>query len=88
MAHNTTLGQTVIYVSSKGHQKVATVVATPESFTGSDKAEEFALSADQVNLLVVSPFGRTSARLNVPTQESVKDNVDFAQGGYFLPLDA
>lgn len=83
------LGQHVKYVSAKGHVQVALVIATAESLTvGTHFADQFPLDADQVNLIAYSPTGVQRIRRQVPSQASVADNTDFAQGGFYLPLDA
>jgi len=87
MAHNTTLGQSVRYVSTKGYAKLVIVIGTPETVDANTEfGQQVPLSADQVNLLVISPTGNHSPRYQVPTQESVADNDDFSKGGYFTAL--
>jgi hypothetical protein len=89
MAQNIALGSHVKYVSSKGHVKLALVLATSDTLTeGTSFAEQFPLNADQVNLIAYSPSGTQRRHLQVPSQASVQGNPDFAGGGFFLPLDA
>lgn len=82
------LGEFVQYVSTKGHVKLALVIANSASLTpGTSFAEAKPLTDDQVNLLAYSPTGSVRAHYQVPSADSVKDNTDFDGGGYFLPLD-
>src|SRR6478735_8047572 len=82
------LGAHVQYVSSKGHVKLALVIANSASLTpGTSFAEAKPLSDDQVNLIAYSPTGTQRPHFQVPSYDSVQDNTDFDGGGFFLPLD-
>lgn len=81
------IGQTVEYVSTRGLSKVGLVVATADSLReGTSFSESYPLSADQVNLIVFSATGSHGPRLQVPSEASVKDNQDFAEGGFYRVL--
>lgn len=88
MSHPAKIGQSVVYVSTEGHQKAAFVTATHETVTpGTDLDNTVPLSEDQVHLFVLSPSGFHGPRFQVPYYESVKDMGDFAKGGYFKILE-
>lgn len=80
------IGQTVEYVSTKGLSKVALVVATPDTLKeGTSLATAHPLDAEQeqVNLAVFSASGKSSARLQVPSEAAVAENENFANGGFY-----
>lgn len=87
-AQNVTLGMSVLYVDSRGRQKVAVVTGTPESV---QEGTNLPVPAEgQANLIV---FGGKSVyfRYQVPSaalveQIKAQGNDDFEGGGYFTAL--
>lgn len=72
------LGTAVTYVSSKGYQKLAFVIATPETVKpGHDLLE---LSEGFLHLMVFAPSG-IYPRFSVPSEEVAKEIPDFAVDG-------
>ena len=72
------LGDKVIYVSSKGYQKLAFVIGTPaEVEPGHDLPT---LVDGMVNLVVISAQGKITPRYAVPSKELATTVPDFATG--------
>lgn len=76
------LGQTVTYVSTKGLQKLALVIGTPESIAqGHFNVPQ--LDTDRLHLLVISPTGNQYTRYSVPTEALAKQEDAEAIGGFY-----
>lgn len=65
------LGQAVTYIDSKGHEKAAIVIGTPESVVEGTSLSP--LEDGQLNLFVIAPHRGPYNRLNVPSAESASD---------------
>lgn len=69
------VGQNVIYVSTKGYEKAAIVVNTPETVVAGKAIPE--LNGGQLHLLVFSLTNGISPRLSVPSLADIEGNSDF-----------
>lgn len=68
---NPTLGQSVIYVNSKGNRKAALVTATPQD---TSEGTSLQVAEGTVNVVIFNPLrGNTSARSNVPVGKEAFD---------------
>lgn len=80
------LGQTVTYVSTKGYEKAALVVGTPESVQQGHSGVP-QLAEGNLHLLVLSPTGHTYSRQSVPNKEIAAQQAPEGTelfGGYFI----
>lgn len=79
MTNQIKLGTAVTYFSTEGFEKLAFVIATPETIKPEMGVPE--LQEGFLHLTVLSPNGHVSPRFSVPSEEVAKNIPDFASEG-------